>query len=512
MNSPSQGVALGTNLLAALGINYSYPVHFLGHSLGTMVNAAAINFLHGERIPSTHTDVPIAHWPIDGEPFIHVTLFDEAADVTEGTAASQITFDGNTVRQTSSSVLLSADNNSTLNYSPPLPLHYTWADNYVGLVGFYEAKIVNVLLQQALIRQPLNAHGYPQNWYAQSVANPVDANNPLGFQNSFEYIQKNHLPLSNIPPFGLNDAYAQNTLSDELSLSPILLEGETTIDVYGSGAAGAANLLLTGSGETASVVVTTINGAAQIVGDVETTIEDETQQADQRISQGFNYVSSAAAQGQQSVINVINSSASLGLYLTSRLGAPNPFVNNLLRAKGIPNSSNLTNTPAMAWMSFTFPANAAGMAFDFTVSGNPMNDVLVCGIGTNILFSLEAKYIPTNTISSSSLLDVSQWLGATNELFFGLLGGTSTNATLEIDNIRFYSLPQPSLSAQCVGNAIVLSWPLSAQNFTLQTTTNLADPNSWTTLTNVPAIVNLQNTITNSISGSQGFYRLIQSQ
>jgi hypothetical protein len=46
----------------------------------------------------------------------------------------------------------------------------------------------------------------------------------------------------------------------------------------------------------------------------------------------------------------------------------------------------------------------------------------------------------------------------------------------------------------------------------LQTTTNLADPNSWTTLTNVPAIVNLQNTITNSISGSQGFYRLIQSQ
>jgi hypothetical protein len=53
---------------------------------------------------------------------------------------------------------------------------------------------------------------------------------------------------------------------------------------------------------------------------------------------------------------------------------------------------------------------------------------------------------------------------------------------------------------------------MTSQNFNLQTTTNLANPNSWMTLTNVPAIVNLQNTITNPIVGSQGFYRLIQSQ
>jgi hypothetical protein len=57
-----------------------------------------------------------------------------------------------------------------------------------------------------------------------------------------------------------------------------------------------------------------------------------------------------------------------------------------------------------------------------------------------------------------------------------------------------------------------LSWPFSTQNFSLQTTTNLADPNSWVTLTNVPAMVNLQNTITDSMVNSQGFYRLIPSQ
>jgi len=57
---------------------------------------------------------------------------------------------------------------------------------------------------------------------------------------------------------------------------------------------------------------------------------------------------------------------------------------------------------------------------------------------------------------------------------------------------------------------LMLSWPMSSQNFSLQTTTNLADPNSWVTLTNVPAIVNLQNAVTNPVSGGAQFYRLKQ--
>jgi len=179
---------------------------------------------------------------------------------------------------------------------------------------------------------------------------------------------------------------------------------------------------------------------------------------------------------------------------------------------GTPHDSTASNTAPMIWLPIQIPANATAMAFDFTVNGDPMDDWLVCGIGTNNLFSLEAKYIPTNQFSTSRLIDVSAWAGATNELFFGFMGGTSTNAILQIDNIRFYSLQAPSLQAQMNGGNLVLSWPLSSQNFSLQTTTNLAAANSWVTLTNVPAIVNLQNAITNSIIGSQGFYRLIQSQ
>ncbi len=66
----------------------------------------------------------------------------------------------------------------------------------------------------------------------------------------------------------------------------------------------------------------------------------------------------------------------------------------------------------------------------------------------------------------------------------------------------------PLLQAQAAGNNFVLTWPVSAQNFNLQTTTNLANPNSWMTLTNVPAIVNLQNVVTNPVSDGARFYRL----
>ena len=81
---------------------------------------------------------------------------------------------------------------------------------------------------------------------------------------------------------------------------------------------------------------------------------------------------------------------------------------------------------------------------------------------------------------------------------------------LEIQQLYSLSVMPPSLQMQEDGANLILTWPLSAQNFSLQTTTHLAAPNSWTTLTNVPAIVNLQNTVTNPVSNGMRFYRLKQ--
>ena len=52
------------------------------------------------------------------------------------------------------------------------------------------------------------------------------------------------------------------------------------------------------------------------------------------------------------------------------------------------------------------------------------------------------------------------------------------------------------------------TWPASAQLFSLQTTTNLANPDSWAKVADTPAIVGLQCLVTNQISGGGRFYRL----
>ena len=48
---------------------------------------------------------------------------------------------------------------------------------------------------------------------------------------------------------------------------------------------------------------------------------------------------------------------------------------------------------------------------------------------------------------------------------------------------------EPAIIAQASGDNILLSWPLSAQDFALPSTTNLTDKNSWTTLTNLPVMM-----------------------
>jgi hypothetical protein len=105
------------------------------------------------------------------------------------------------------------------------------------------------------------------------------------------------------------------------------------------------------------------------------------------------------------------------------------------------------------------------------------------------------------------LIDVSPWAGATNELFFGLMGGTSTNATLEIENIRFFTLQAPRLDIAVAGSLFVLSWPDSAAGYVLQSTPTLG-PANWQDVTNMPVLVSGRYAMTNGVAGGSGYYRL----
>jgi hypothetical protein len=171
-----------------------------------------------------------------------------------------------------------------------------------------------------------------------------------------------------------------------------------------------------------------------------------------------------------------------------------------------------TNIPAFAWFTFVIPENAVSFSFDYTIHGDWRDDSFCVAFdGTNAM-SLLGKQIETNILFNTGAIDVSAFAGETNELFVGILGGTSTNAQVLIQNCVFMLSPAPSLQAGIVGNRVVLSWQLSAADFVLETTSNLLAVSSWSAITNVPSISNLRNTVTQEISGQAGFYRLTKRQ
>jgi hypothetical protein len=66
----------------------------------------------------------------------------------------------------------------------------------------------------------------------------------------------------------------------------------------------------------------------------------------------------------------------------------------------------------------------------------------------------------------------------------------------------------PRLSIARVANQVVIAWPTNAAGLGLQLTTNLLPPINWSNVTNTPAVLGEQNTVTNSISNGKSFYRL----
>jgi hypothetical protein len=241
----------------------------------------------------------------------------------------------------------------------------------------------------------------------------------------------------------------------------------------------------------------------QVAGNVTAEIEATAQQAGQQVSQGFNYVENVAAQGGQTVVNFLDSAVLRLTFESSPTASPGPQF-------GGPSPRPLddgSGSAPMAWLPLAVASGAVAMAFDFTVAGDPVDDMIVCGIGTNNLFSLQAKFAPTNGVSASRLMDVSAWAGTTNEVFFGLLGGTSTNCTVQVENIRLYSLQPPSLSVQVAGGSVVLTWSSTTGGYALECTPTLIT-GSWQSITNAPVVSGNFYAMTNAVSGGSMFYRL----
>jgi beta-glucanase (GH16 family) len=89
--------------------------------------------------------------------------------------------------------------------------------------------------------------------------------------------------------------------------------------------------------------------------------------------------------------------------------------------------------------------------------------------------------------------------------------GTVFPGEMQVDYVRAYDWVElPQLTVTPSGTNVIFSWPTNAVSFTLEFATNLVSPTVWQTNSPQPVVVNGQNVVTNPISGTQMFFRLIQ--
>jgi pimeloyl-ACP methyl ester carboxylesterase len=481
LDTQGQGYGLGENLTNALGANYSQRIHFIGHSLGTLVNAKAANFIHTNGFSWSNTQM---------------TLFDEA-EVAWGMV-------GNSWATLTS--LLENDSSPQQDWKHPLPDHCAWADNYITAFGMPHPQAVNVILTnlapdlsniQNLFDFGIGAwtgqfqteitdyHNYSYIWYNNTVSqinNPNDPPYPMGFVRSWEgggysarpsantyYIESTICPPSFPSYSGYDPAYNLVQINSDQANQYLNARPQNLISQVG---------------------VNLVSSSANILA-------NNNNQVQVQLLDGPAVSASSQITGPAYALATL-----IKLFTTSLINGNGP-----IRPKG----GSPTNSPAYVWIPVTVPSNALAMAFNFMLQGNGNQDSFQVALNSNNLMTVETVLIQTNVTMSSGMLDVSQYAGQQAELFFGIVGGTSTNAIGTVSDIAFYVTLPPSLQIQLAGTNVVLTWPLSGAGYVLQSANQFTPPTAWTTVTNEPVVVNFQYTVTNQISGGKRFYRLAKT-
>ncbi len=477
--TPAQGEALAQALYQSLGAAYTKQLHFIGHSLGSLVNAKAANYLHLNAYPYQRT---------------HMTLLDNAVLANVGGPLEEAALAGALDGADAATISLAISTSRLLQrgWVSPIPDYAGWIDNYISLVGVPYARAVNICLANGPIFAssygPVGLHGYSYEWYGDTVGTPTAS--LLGHRYSFE----RQATFSDSSPYPANTYFVQNNSLNEMSLRRLNTAEE--IDNFQS------LLLLTIGRVTVTEVTAAIQGTARTVGNVVVDTVEVTQNAFQSAINSSLYNILLGPGYLFGGVNSLNA-ASLRFFLNT---LPSPSVG--LQFRGARSAGdNSTNIASYVWLTVAIPSNAVSMSFDFELHGDGQDDTLLFGINGTNQFALETRFIPVDDKQNSGGIDVRQWAGTNAEFFFGLGGGTSTNATIALEGIRFYAEVAPTLRAAINGNDLVLKWSVTPAGYVLETSSNLAI-GPWSQITNEPTIVDFQNVITiGSFVGNQ-FYRL----
>jgi uncharacterized repeat protein (TIGR03803 family) len=163
--------------------------------------------------------------------------------------------------------------------------------------------------------------------------------------------------------------------------------------------------------------------------------------------------------------------------------------------------------------SFTDGSDGANPAAALNLSANTLYGTTANGgtSGLGTIFALETDGSGFTTLHSFNKAEgtpsPAKMVLSGNTLY----GTTVNNVPTGTGTVFSLSLgvAPPRLSITPAGPNVVLSWPTNG-NFLLQSATSLVSAPIWIKVSTVPIIISGLNTITNSISEAQRFYRLSQ--
>lgn len=150
-------------------------------------------------------------------------------------------------------------------------------------------------------------------------------------------------------------------------------------------------------------------------------------------------------------------------------------------------------TSTNAAVRITFDASTKALSAFFDEDGSN------CGYSWRLLAS-------TNVASG--------WGMTATNVFNTVLGGSSEGVSVTssnnvfLDNFSAASGSYPTPQIGHTGDSVTISWPTNAPGFQLESTATLSPPICWEVVTNVPAVVGINVSVTTTISSQTKFFRL----
>ena len=516
-----QGMALGNALMNALGSAYDKNIHFIGHSFGTAVNCAAANYVHGDKRPRGETRPATQKYASYNT---HMTLFDEA-EMAAGFKGLHVALDIPMAGfdEVALNDAVEQLNNFTVEV---IPKHWGWIDNYVSEVGYLHPEAVNVMLwRKNYVNVVFAPHGYSYEWYQDTITRPGES--LVGHRWSFErntlfqgpmapsyYLQSLDLNGSEMTVSKINVIEAEALSWGRVVAYPTLKAAQ------GMDAGGKyVQKQLSNAGdyiyEKASAVSTKV-GAAYLNG---------IQYAGNMLAnfvEGFStpkgtpvFVGSAGSTPayilapSQTLSG--NQQADWKLNFSIQPGAPQPQQLNVpMTATAITSAAAAPGNAVFTLIPIHVPNEAAGVSFEYKMDGTAVEDFMTMGIGTGNNYTMEAKYEDDGQWNATPVILVTDFRGQDVQFAFALNGTNGPPAgKLSIRNIHFYVPPRPQLILQIAKPQMTVSWPLSALEWTVESTTDLSNPNGWQPTATAPLDSDYFHTQTFDISTTgKAFFRL----